>query len=690
MTAWATGTWFPTKGIAMTAIPQPGSGRIVSERILDPLRRVARRQWIVLAAQGALQTLLLGLGLLLMVALFFGFFIGMPLVMRLLLAAACWGGIVAGAIYFLRPALRRYSLANAAFTVEQQMPDVQERISSAVELSEEDPIFAGSREMIRHLVNQAEADAERVNAQTIVPTTAITRWAIYLAPILLLWILLAVLMPPERLLGGMYRLLLPWRNTLPAALANIAVEPGGVTLAEGDSLDVKVKVNHLSGADRESKQAQLIVRYGTAAQGQPVALTTTSPREFTGRLDDVRQSFTYMAKTDRGESLWYTATVNPRPSVAQLDLRYEYPTYTQLEPKVEANSKTGAIDALQRTDVKLTLRTSGPIDVEKSKLTVYEGDHQRMLDIKPVAGSEGTYTAAITLTASGAYQIDLVNAFGLANKDNQRRPITCTFDRPPLIAIKSPEPKITVRADDDVPVLFEASDDFAVAKVRAMVQVDNEPPKAYDVRLPGSSRRSIDGKYALTVPWHLARTADEGRKARQIIYWLEATDNRNPDPQTASTEKRTLVIERNKPQSYAEIRNAKLARDLMAAIEKAIRRLDQSRGPLDASRNVDENRGLQKEELSRASSTRDLLALTSKDLAEEASEHLHGGYARIAQEAKDVAEGPIVASAEASAKMILTASAADKNRRPLGEVAIRQLDDAKHRLEALRKQIEEQ
>ena len=53
----------------MTAIPQPGSGRLVSDRILDPLRQVARRQWMVLAAKGVLQTLLLGLGLLLLVAL---------------------------------------------------------------------------------------------------------------------------------------------------------------------------------------------------------------------------------------------------------------------------------------------------------------------------------------------------------------------------------------------------------------------------------------------------------------------------------------------------------------------------------------------------------------------------------------------------------------------------------------------
>ena len=36
----------------MTAIPQPNSTRMVSERILTPLQQVARRQWSVLAARG--------------------------------------------------------------------------------------------------------------------------------------------------------------------------------------------------------------------------------------------------------------------------------------------------------------------------------------------------------------------------------------------------------------------------------------------------------------------------------------------------------------------------------------------------------------------------------------------------------------------------------------------------------------
>ena len=52
----------------MTAIPQPNSTRMVSERILSPLQQVARRQWSVLAARGIILTLLGGLTLILVAA----------------------------------------------------------------------------------------------------------------------------------------------------------------------------------------------------------------------------------------------------------------------------------------------------------------------------------------------------------------------------------------------------------------------------------------------------------------------------------------------------------------------------------------------------------------------------------------------------------------------------------------------
>src|SRR3712207_2433307 len=149
----------------MSAIPQPNSPRMVSERILDPLRQVARRQWSVLAAKGVIQTLLVSLTLILLVALAIALlaraelldYAAVPVWVRVAVSLVVWGAVVAAGVYFLRPALRKRSLVQTAMDVESRLGNTEERITSSVELgAETDARFAGSPVLVDHLVRQAE------------------------------------------------------------------------------------------------------------------------------------------------------------------------------------------------------------------------------------------------------------------------------------------------------------------------------------------------------------------------------------------------------------------------------------------------------------------------------------------------------------------------------------------------------
>ena len=213
----------------MTAIPQPGASRLVSERLTKPLREVAARQWNVLAAAGVLRAVAAGLGLLLATSLLLGFFDAIPAWLRITLAAITWAAVLATATYFLRPALRRRTLSDAAFTVEQCVTGLNERLSSAVELSSAPEPFAGSPVLIRHLLRQAETDAAAVRPHAIVPADVVKRAALTPAALLVVWLVLAVLIP-RPLLAGLYRTLMPWHDHLPVLLSTIVVTPGDVTL----------------------------------------------------------------------------------------------------------------------------------------------------------------------------------------------------------------------------------------------------------------------------------------------------------------------------------------------------------------------------------------------------------------------------------------------------------------------------
>jgi hypothetical protein len=88
---------------------------------------------------------------------------------RLTIAAVADGAVLVAAVYFLRSALQRTALSAAAQQAERAFPELQERISSAVELSrDEDERFRGSPALISHLISQAEEQAGSILAQKVV------------------------------------------------------------------------------------------------------------------------------------------------------------------------------------------------------------------------------------------------------------------------------------------------------------------------------------------------------------------------------------------------------------------------------------------------------------------------------------------------------------------------------------------
>ena len=670
----------------MTAIPQPGLPGTIPDRIAKPLRNVAWRQWKITAATGAVRAVLVTLSVLLVASLLLGHLPAIPASLRLAVAAIAWATAIGATVHFLLPSLRRRSLSDAAFMVEQRVPGLHERISSAVELSRESGSFVGSPLLLRHLVRQAESDAAAVRPEAIVPATAVKRSTLWLVPLLLLWLTFAVL-TPRPLLAGVYRVLMPWRDHLPTALLSIAVTPGDVTLADGDALEITAAVNTSSAPENQSRTAVLLTK---ATEGdRPVSrdLQTLDANRFGTSLPDLHHSFSYRVSTDGGDSPWFTATVLPRPSVTQLDVRYDYPGYTGIDPLAVSNSD-GAIKAIQGTEVTLTVHTADALDLAdgKSRVAITEGPRQRDAQFRAAEGKANVYEARLTVFNSGSYRIHLVNRHGLANKDDQARPIVAEMDQPPKVSVVAPASEVTVRADDDVPVSFAASDDFGVAKLQAMVQVDDKPPEAVDVKVHRSAdRRRLDGTWTLSVPAHLARAGVT--EAKTVTYWFRATDNRNPDPQSTESAKQSLNVDNGQPLAYRTRLEQQQAKDLTQAIDRAIQRLGQSDGAVKSLRDIDRSRVMSADEKKRAAEQRDHLAETSEELADAADSNLRNAFSTVAAEAKQVAESPIQGAAENVARALLNADQPEPRRAAAAEAAS-QRADAQKQLEALKRKIE--
>lgn len=670
----------------MSATPQPYGLPAVSKKLTGPLREVGRRHWMLAASVGALQTAAFGLLALLAAALLLGSFQNMPAILRVPLALAAWGIFIWTAVRFLRPALRRWSIAESALHIERQLPGMQERLSSAVELTQEnDERFRGSQSLLAYLVRQAEQDAAGIRPAAIIRYDRIKRWGLYLAPVLLAWLLLTIL-HPVTVAAGVYRLFRPLGNELPAALCNVAVLPGDVTLAQGDDLKVSATVSkETAGRDGAVGNAFLICRY-PSGQVASNPLTPLAARQFTGFLGAVQQSFQYRVTTDVADSGWYTVTVHPRPAIAGLSVRYVYPAYTAIEPKTVAASD-GTIEALVGTQVTLTVHSATPLadsPDRKNQILIDEDKPTRTaIPLAPVTGND--YSASFVVSHSAQYRIELCNAFGLAAREEPLYNILAHFDQPPTIVIRSPHESATVPPDDTVPVSYAATDDFGVATISALLQVDDGPAIERSVTFRAADGREIRGIYTLSVASIL--TEANISDASRITYQLKAVDNRDPDPQAGFSAKQTLTIERG-AQPYAQRADEERARELEQAINRASDELNQAEGKSWPLRNNDPNHQFNDQEKKEAREAEQHLAEAIKQLHHEAEEQKGTPFAQVAQKADQVADQQIQQAAEDTAKAEMK-SDETQERVETANKAQQEMAQARDRLQQVRNQIDQ-
>jgi hypothetical protein len=670
----------------MSAIPRPSTSFAVPDKLLWPLRKVARRQWSLAVAVGGLQTLTLGLAAVLAGAMLLGQFGNLPAILRVPIAAITWAMVLWAAVRFLRPATRRWSPSESAQLVERRLPNMHERLSSAVELAaESDGRFTGSASLIAVLLRQAENDAAAIRPELIVRSDRVKRWAFCLTPVVAAWLVLAILMP--RPLGaGIYRLFRPMENQLPTMLSQVTVSPGNVTLCQGDSLDIAARFSTDAAAkDKWLDGVTLVTKFPDGStQSTPMSVLTA--RQFKITLAGVQRTFQYQVTGGSVASAWFTATVNPRPAVTSLDVRYDFPPYTGLETKF-VKAGDGTIEGLVGAKVTLTIHATGPLSDKadaKNQLLLDESRQTRTA-VALSAVSDNDYQASFIINHSGQYRIQLCNEFGLTNRDDQLRNIIAHFDQPPTIQIESPAASETARPDDDVPVHYVATDDFAVASISAIVQADDNPPREVAISLGAGDRKLIRGVYTISVA-DIAAQSNPSDISR-ITYQLKATDNRDPDPQSTFTPKQILTIDRNS-RSYAEKADEQRDRELNRAIQQAAQHLNEAEGKSSPLRNGDPNHSPSDQEKQSVQEAQRELSDAAQELHDAADAAQDTPFAAVGQKAQQIADQPVAQAAEHTAKAQLADDQPQKRVEEANQ-AQQQIAAARDQLGQLRNQIEQ-
>ena len=408
------------------------------------------------------------------------------------------GGVLAFALKRHLPVL--LSQHRFALFVERRCPPLQQRLISALELSDADST--------RHSPALLAAASERATTllRAADPAQVLDRRPLY-TYLRLLGGAAAVALLCGALFGddlaqAAQRCAHPLTAYERPPRTLITVQPGNLEIIKGDDATLQV---HFAGD--KPRRARIERRPSAEAPYQTEELVVDRADSVTYTFPQVQQSFRYAIAVGDDRSPEYEVRVIDPPAVKRLRLHYQYPAYSQLPDRIEEEG--GDIQGLPGTRVSLEIEANKPL----SKATLVLDD-----TLSIAAQLDGTTARmAFQIERPGAYHIALVDRKGATNRDPIRYAIQVREDQKPEVAITDPGRDSDLPESLKVLLKAEASDDFSVEEIALVYRVNSG--SEHRRALPINPQREV----LISHIWDLsaANLLPEDR----IYYHLEALDN---------------------------------------------------------------------------------------------------------------------------------------------------------------------
>jgi hypothetical protein len=418
--------------------------------------------------------------------------------------------IVAAVVLLFRvfvPIMRRVSPAALAATFEDAYPDLQERLTAAVALTDstDPPVIRGSDAMIAEVIREADAAAVRLTPVEVMTFGRAKRIWWVAAGLVLTATLLAAIWPGQTSLLAR-RLFTP--NAKRAFLTDVTVDPTGATVPLGEPMQIEAVVTR-----QHARNCDLILRDGaneTTIIMAP-AETTSGQEIYRTAIPAVTDGMQYQVRANDAYTAWHTIRAVPRPRAERLDMVLTPPAYSALEPRT-ITAPAGDIECIRHTRLELSVTTNKPCDT-----AVLQFDDATTVEMSSETPTR--YTAAFVALEDATFRARLTDHLGFANTEPIEHTIKVQRDEPPSVRIVSPPPRITVRPDESVPVRFLAVDDFAITLAELQIEVDAEPRSAIPITLRDQNAEHVDETAVLDL------AALELAGARQIRYRVAVADS---------------------------------------------------------------------------------------------------------------------------------------------------------------------
>ena len=415
-----------------------------------------------------------------------------------ILALLATGGVLAFALKRHLPVL--LSQHRFALFVERRCPPLQQRLISALELSDTDP-SVHSPALLAAASERAAALLRAANPAQILDRRPLYAYLRLLGGAVVVVLLCGALFGDD-LAQAAQRCAHPLTAYERPPRTLITVRPGNLEIIKGEDATLQV---HFAGD--KPRRARIVRRANAEVPYQIEELVVDRADSVSYTFPQVQQSFHYAIAVGDDRSPEYEVRVIDPPAVKRLRLHYQYPAYSQLPDRIEEEG--GDIQGLPGTRVALEVTANKPL----SKAALVLDD-----TLSLAAQLDGaTARIALQIERTGAYHIDLVDRKGATNRDPIRYAIQAREDQKPVVAITDPGRDSDLPESLKVLLKAEASDDFSVEEIALVYRVNNSPEQRR--ALPINPQREV----LVSHIWDLsaANLLPEDR----IYYHLEALDN---------------------------------------------------------------------------------------------------------------------------------------------------------------------
>lgn len=372
---------------------------------------------------------------------------------------ALWAVGVAGTcvvayVSLVKPLGRRYTSAEMASLIERNHPELEERLSTVVELAESGELDSSSRlmdEITRHAVSDAGSVSPKkeFTGRTVKP-----RLVAAAASLFILGALFAAF--PKATLRLATRALMPAAEVDNIYASSLKVSPGDQVILAGSPLTVDLAVDGgfpsrafvRTRRDGRGETVERMVRVTEEGATGPVFYSFSYPR--------VTESFSYRISCGSALTRSYRVEAVPEPTYSGRTVEIVHPEYTGRAP--ERYTNTASVVGIAGSKVTVTAKPSRPGISGEARLP---GDRT-----VPASVSDGMLAFSFVLSndVQGGWSTVVWDGNGFSNQVESAT-ITVAKDTPPDVSLVVPE-KLDLKLPRNgiLPIEFAAKDDFGVSR----------------------------------------------------------------------------------------------------------------------------------------------------------------------------------------------------------------------------------